>query len=343
MLPNKLLAALIVSAALAGCVGPVPMDVDAEAELAAARKAGDHVRALEIVENTSPQHPQYDALVKLREAVLKDVEKHQHARIREAGDLASSGRWQEAFALMDELDRQWRGSSLVAQARHDLEERQRLRYHQLAADVLVSEAKWIISQRAAQEQLGTLTEGGAANLAQQLEKRRTDVAEQMSQLGHYFAERKDWSRTRDLLGNARILSGATERDPRLTEAERQLAGAAHRQERLAAQRASQRADALIEQYRKTESTGDLIAARDYLQSNNQDGSLDEKATRLESLSRERFRAGLKHGDGLYAAGDYAAAEKIWKEVAPLYPNDAELAGKLERVGKVLENLRALGR
>ncbi|MCK5875943.1 MAG: hypothetical protein KAG82_14700 [Alcanivoracaceae bacterium] len=343
MLPNKLLAVLFVAAAMAGCVGPVPMHVDAEEELAAARKAGDHVRALEIVEHISAQHPQYDALIKQREAVLQDIEKHQHARIREAGNLASSGRWQEAFAVMDELDRQWRGSGLIAQARHDLEERQMLRYHQLAADVLVSEAKWIISQQASKEQLRTLTERDANSLVQQLEERQINVAEQMNRLGHYFADRKDWPRTRDLLGNARALSGVEERDPRLTEAERQLAGAAHRQERLIAQRTSQRADTLIEQYRKTESIKDLIAARDYLQSNNQDGSLDEEATRLESLSRERFRAGLKGGDSLYAAGDYAAAEKVWKEVAPLYPNDAELAGKLERVSKVLENLKTLGR
>lgn len=343
MLPNKLLAALLVAATLGGCIGPVPMNVDAEAELTAARKAGDHARALEIVERTSPQHPQYDALVKQRNAVLQEVEKHQRARIKEAGNLASSGRWQEAFALMDELGRQWRGNGLIAQARHDLEERQQLRFHQIAAEVLVSEAKWLISQQANKKQLSTLTERGAITLAEHLEKRRADITTQMNRLGHYFAERKDWPRTRDLLGSARILGGVEQRDPRQAEAERQLAGAAHRQERLAAQRTSQRADTLIEQYRKTESIKDLIAARDYLQNNNQDGSLDEEATRLESLSRERFRAGLKDGDGLYAAGDYAAAKKTWKEVAPLYPNDAELAGKLERVGKVLENLKTLGR
>ncbi len=340
---NRLLASLFVAATMAGCVGPVPMDVDAEEELAAARKAGDHVRALKIVEHISTQHPQYDALVKQREAVLKDIEKHQQARIKEAGNLASSGRWQEAFAVMDELDRRWRGSSLIADAYHDLEDRQKLRYRQLAADVLVSEAKWIINQKTSKEQLGTLTTRDADNLVRQLERRRIDLIEQMNQLGHYFADRKDWPRTRDLLGNARTLSGTQQRDPQLVEAERQLASAAHRQGRMIAQRTSQRANTLIEQYRKTETIKDLIAARDYLQKNNQDGSLDEEATRLESLSRERFRAGLKAGDSLYAASDYAAAEKSWKEVAPLYPNDAELAGKLERVSKVLENLKTLGR
>ena len=340
---NSLLLPLLALTLLAGCVSKVPMDIDAEAELAAARKAGDHVRALEIVEHISPQHPQYDALLKQRESVLKEVEQHQQVRIRDANNLASSGRWQEAFALLDKLGNDWRGSTLVDQARQELEQRQLLRFRQLATDVLVSEAKWLLANEASAEQLNTLTQKEALEMARQLGARRTEVATQMNQLGHYFAEQKDWTRTRDLLDGARLLNRSAERDPQLLEAQRQLAGVAHRQVRAAAQRTRQRADALIEQYRKTESIKDLIAARDYLQSNNQDGSLDEGATRLESLSRERFRAGLKRGDSLYAAGDYATAEKIWKEVAPLYPNDTELAGKLERVRKVLENLKTLGR
>lgn len=343
MLRNSLALPLLILTLLGGCVSTVPLDVDAEAELAAARKAGDHVRALEIVEHISPEHPQYNALVKQRESVLKEVEQYQQIRIREASNLASSGRWQEAFALLNELGRDWRKSTLVAQARQELEQRQQLRFRQLAAEVLISEAKWLLGREASVEQLNTLTQKEALDMARQLSARRAEVATQMNQLGHYFAERKDWPRTRDLLDGARLLNRSAERDPQLLEAQRQLAGVEHRQVRAAAQRTRQLADALIEQYRKTESIKDLIAARDYLQSNNQDGSLDEGATRLESLSRERFRAGLRSGDSLYAAGDYAAAEKIWKEVAPLYPNDAELAGKLERVRKVLENLKTLGR
>lgn len=343
MLRNSLAFPLLLLTLLGGCVSKVPMDIDAEAELAAARKAGDHVRALEIVEHISPQHPQYDALLQQREAVLKEAEQHQQLRIRDANNLASSGRWQEAFALLDQLGNDWRGSTLVAQARQELEQRQQLRFRQLATDVLVSEARWLLGLEAGVEQLNALTQKEALEMARRLSARRAEVAEQMSRLGHYFAEQKDWPRTRDLLDGARLLKRSAERDPQLLEAQRQLAGAAHRQVRAVAQRTRQRADTLIEQYRKTESIKDLIAARDYLQSNNQDGSLDEGATRLESLSRERFRTGLKRGDSLYATGDYAAAEKAWTEVAPLYPNDTELAGKLERVRKVLENLKTLGR
>lgn len=342
MLRNSLAFPLLMLALLGGCV-TIPMDVDAEAELAAARKAGDHARALEIVERISPKHPQYDALLMQRESVLKEVEQHQQQRIQEASNLASSGRWQEAFALIDQLGREWRDSTLVTQARQELEQRQQLRFRQLAADVLVSESKWLLGREASTEQLNTLTQKEALDMARRLNARRADIAVQMAELGQHFAEQKDWQRTRDLLDGARLLNRSAERDPQLVTAERQLANVANRQVRAAAQRTRQRADTLIEQYRKTESIKDLIAARDYLQSNNQDGSLDEGATRLESLSRERFRTGLKRGDSLYAAGDYAAAEKIWKEVAPLYPNDTELASKMERVRRVLENLKTLGR
>ncbi len=343
MLRTSLAFPLLMLILLGGCVGTIPMNVDAEAELAAARKAGDHARALQIVDRVSAKHPQYDALLMQRESVLKDIEQYQQQHIRDASNLASSGRWQEAFALIDQLSREWRDSALVTQAKQELEQRQQLRFRQLAADVLVSESKWLLGREANAEQLNTLTRKEAVEMARQLTDRRADVAGQMELLGKFFAEQNDWPRTRDLLDGARLLNRSDERDPQLLAAERHLASVANRQVRAAAQRTRQRADALIEQYRKTESIKDLIAARDYLQSNNQDGSLDEGAGRLESLSRERFRTGLKLGDSLYAAGDYVAAEKTWKEVAPLYPNDNQLAGKLERVSKVLQTLKTLGR
>jgi tetratricopeptide (TPR) repeat protein len=328
---------------ISGCVRHTALDVDPTAEFNSARETGDYAKALAIVDRLSEQHPQYEALNAHKPAILRDIEQLQKRRIREADDLANSGRWREAFAILEELDKHWRDSELVAEARRDLEERQQFRLHQLSADLMVSEARWIQSRTTSIEQMDTLAETRARDTVRQLKERQSVLIREMTLLGHFFAERKDWTRTRDLLDAAHLLAGSTERDPKLVEAERQLASVASRQVRAASQRTRQHGNELIERYGKTRSIHDLIAARDYLQKNNRDGSLDDIATRLESLSRERFRAGLRQGDTLYASGNYAGAEKIWKEVAPLYPSDNELTGKMERVRKVLENLQSLGR
>ena len=119
--------------------------------------------------------------------------------------------------------------------------------------------------------------------------------------------------------------------------------AAHRRDQAVSARTRQRADALIEAYRKSGTIDDLVAARDYLQKNNQDGTLDEVASSLEGLCRERFNQGIRKGDSFYAAGNYPQAEKIWLEVSPLYPGDSELSGKIDRVRRVLGNLQNLKR
>ncbi|MFN3714893.1 MAG: hypothetical protein ACK4SX_14650 [Alcanivoracaceae bacterium] len=344
MLRNSLPIALLLILTLAGCTTrQAVLETDFAAELASVRAEGDHARALDIVDRIPNDHPQAEAVRAQRDQILKDIELVQQQRVAEAERLSRSGRWQEAYAVLDDASRQWRRSDLLATAYQELEQRQQLRYHQLQADLLLAEARTLQGTHTTVQQLATLTDRRAQATARDLGLRRDTLSRELRQLGHIFADQKDWQRTRDLLASAAQLAGDNERDPILIEAERQLASVAHRQERARAQRIRQQGDELIERYRRSESVADLVAARDFLARNNQGGTLDETATRLEGLSRERFRAGLAKGDTLYAGGDYAAAERAWSEVAPLYPGDPELAAKRERVKRVLDNLRSLAR
>jgi hypothetical protein len=344
VLRNSLALGLLLTITLTGCTSrQALMETDVVAELSSARAEGDHARALDIIDRTPISHPQADAVRAQRQLVMQDIERLQLQRVTEAERLSRSGRWQEAYAVLDDASRQWRRSDLLATAYRELDQRQQLRYHQLQADLLLAEARALQGTHATAQQLATLTDRRAQTTARELELRRDTLSRELRHLGHVFADQKDWLRTRDLLATAAQLTDGGERDPILIEAERQLASAAHRQERARAQRTRQQGDELIERYRRSESVADLVAARDFLARHNQGGTLDETATRLEGLSRERFRAGLAKGDTLYAGGDYAAAERAWSEVAPLYPDDPELAAKRERVKRVLENLRSLTR
>lgn len=342
MLSNKTIVLLSVLL-FSGCTHQALMESDLSSQLNSARSNSDYVKALDIINKAPIEHPQYDSLQQQREGLLQEIARYQQQRVAEADKLASSGRWQEAFSLINELDRQWRGADPITAARQTLEARQHLRLQQLRADLLTAEAEWLLAHQGSVSQLSALADSQAENLVSSVRRRQSELAAEMSPLGHFFADQKDWRRTRTLLDSARRLGDSEERDPLLVEAERQLASAAHRREQAASQRTRQRADVLIEAYRKSGAIKDLVAARDYLQKNNKDGALDEVGTSLESLCREQFRQGLRKGDSLYAAGNYPQAEKVWLEISPLYPGDNELAAKIERVRRVLGNLQNLKR
>jgi len=76
------------------------MESDLNSELEGARRSGDYVKALDIINRAPDDHPQYDAVQLQRDAVLKEISRHQQQRISEADSLARSGRWQEAFSLL---------------------------------------------------------------------------------------------------------------------------------------------------------------------------------------------------------------------------------------------------
>jgi hypothetical protein len=344
VLRNSLPIALLVTLTLSACsTRQAVLETDFLTELASVRAEGDHGRALDIIDRIPDQHPQAEEVRAQREQVLGQIDRLQQQKVAEAERLSRSGRWQEAYAALDEASRQWRRSERLAAAYRELDQRQQLRYQQLQAELLLAEARSLQGSQATIQQLGTLTDRRAQTTARELGQRRETLSRELRLLGHIFAEQKDWPRTRDLLTAYAQLAGDSHRDPLLIEAERQLASAAHREERARVQRIRQQGDELIDRYKRSGAVTDLVAARDFLTRHNQSGALDEAATRLEVLSRQRFRDGLGKGDTLYTQGHYAAAEKAWQEVAPLYPDDQELASKRERVRRVLESLRSLSR
>lgn len=348
MLPNKVtttlhlfLLNLLLGLLLSGCSHQALMNADLNGELNSARNNHDYIKALQVIDKAPSEHPQYEYIQRQRESLLKDIARFQQQQIKEADNLSRSGRWQESLDQIRDLKKQWRDSDAVTEAEQALITRQQLRLQQLRADLLVAESGWLAAQHQRSSQLAALADRQADRLAQNIQRRQSSVAEEMAQLARFFSEQQDWHRTRALLDGERKLLGSTERNPLQLEAEKKLAGAAHRRGQAANQRARQQADVLIEIYRQSAAIDDLVKARNYLQKNNQNGMLDEVASNLESLCREQFNKGLRHGDSLYAAGQYRQAEKAWLEVTPLYSGDNELAGKVERVRRVLDSLQNL--
>jgi tetratricopeptide (TPR) repeat protein len=94
-------------------------------------------------------------------------------------------------------------------------------------------------------------------------------------------------------------------------------------------------------YQRNGQLDSLLAARSFLNKHQNNPALADHQKRLEQWARRRFSEEMNTGEALYARGQYREAYRIWKQVAPLYPDNEELNKKLERSRRVLANLRSL--
>ncbi|MDF1780922.1 MAG: hypothetical protein P1U67_06455 [Alcanivoracaceae bacterium] len=336
------LLSLILLVSLQGCARLTLMtSKNVAAEIAQATANGDYNKAWYYLDNIRESNPQYEQVDALREKLAADTETFEKERANEAQSLASSGRWTEAFKVLDDARKQWRQSKTLEDADNNLRQRETLLFNRLRTDLLVDEARWLANKQATVQQLATLERGDAAEISETLTQRRQQLIDTLTELGNSFAEQEDWVRTRDLLTAARLLSGSKDTPPALAQAQQQLSREAHRNRRAREQQIQSKALTLLDTYENSRSLADLLSARDYIVSNNGTGQLDQYASRLEAICQKRFQQGLSDGDALYAQGRYQDAFTTWENVAQIYPGDNELEKKMDRARKVLSNLKAL--
>lgn len=314
---------------------------DVVADINRARQEQDFNKAWFYIENIRNTHPQHQDVVALREPLLKDISSFESTQIERSRLLAGAGRWQEAFETLDTAKMRWRNSEALDAAYQALQKREELLFNRLRTDLLVDEARWLHARLGTLEQLETLHRRDASEISEALQRRRAELVTTLTDLGNAFAAEEDWIRTRDLLGAAQQLSGDSETPAALVTARKQLSQEANRNRRAREEKVQNKAVTLLEAYEESRSLSDLLAARDFISSNNQSGQLDQYASRLEAICQQRYQLGLQEGDALYAQGRYGEAFKAWENVARIYPGDAELEKKMERARKVLSNLKAL--
>ena len=97
----------------------------------------------------------------------------------------------------------------------------------------------------------------------------------------------------------------------------------------------------MSRYQRNGQLQSLLAARAFLNRHPGNPALASHRKQLEQWCRRRFAEEMNTGEALYARGQYREAYRIWKQVAPLYPDNEELNKKLERSKRVLTNLRSL--
>ena len=162
----------------------------------------------------------------------------------------------------------------------------------------------------------------------------------MLTIGNTYADSGQWPQALETLETAQRLAPDDPAPEVLTQARRVLHSARDRARDARDRAHLEEGQALVEQYRASGRLEDLLAARAYLLQH-QGPRLDDLRDRVHSWSRRRFQRAMERGEALYAEGEYQAAHRLWREVAPLAPDNPELLKKLERSRKVLDNLRSL--
>ncbi len=333
---------LILIILLSGCARLTLLtSADIVAELQQAEQEQDFNRAWYYLENIRETHPQYDQVPMLRSKLESSTQAFEQDRITQARSLASAGRWPEAFATLDDAQRKWRQSDTLRSEEQALRDRETLLFNRLRTDLLLDEARWLASKQATVRQLSTLDREDALAMKDYLEQRKVELVDTLNFLGEAFAAQEDWPRTRDLFTASMQLSGQKDAPPALVTARQHLSKLASKHRIAREQKVQNQALDLLNKYDKSLALKDLLAAREYISTNNNGGQLDQYASRLEAICKQRFRQGLSEGEALYAQGKYEQAYDTWQSVSQIYPGDAELEKKIDRARKVLTNLKAL--
>lgn len=330
-------AGLVLVALLGGCA----TFGNPERRVSAALAEDNYARAAAIIEDTHPDHDQYALLQEQYPGILMASNQYRQRLILEAEAMSRKQNWEQAHTLIEaHRDKVVDPSALdeLISALTSLEEHQ---LNQLLAERRRAQARALQDSAKLTDKLSGFHLPRAKQERQQLARERLFVVEDLNRLGEYFAQRQQWHLARDLLSDAHRLAPNQPPSTQLAKAQQILNDASQRVRARHNRALLTEADQLMARYQRNGQLESLLAARHFLNQHQGNPALAEHRKRLEQWARRRFTEEMNTGEALYASGQYREAHRIWKQVAPLYPDNEELNKKLDRSRRVLANLRNL--
>lgn len=335
---------LILIAVSSGCSRLTLLTTDdLPSEIDQAIEAQDFRLADYLIRGVGENHPDHDAAKAKADILARAMAAFQQQARDTATEQANRQDWWGAQQTLAQAAKQLPDTGqVVSEAQQTLAQRQQDSFEALEARILLQEASWLISQENDARLLENYTLRTASRLAQTLAQRTEALTERLYELAERPCQEDQWQRCHDLLSTWQTLSPDQPEDPRLASASAQLASAAHRDRQRQAQQLLRQAQSLHADYESSNALEDLLALRQFVDTNNRQGALDALATETARLCVERFDNGLRRGEAFYAQGQYQQALDSWLAIQPLFPNNSELEKKLARVYRVLDNLQRLG-
>jgi len=314
---------------------------DPERRVSEALAEGNYARAAAIIEDTHPAHDQYALLQEQYPGIIMASHQYRQRLILEAGAMSRKQHWEQAHTLVKNHRHKVVDPSALDEmltALISLEEHQ---LNQVLAERRRAQARALQDSAGLTEKLSGFHLPRAKQEQQELAEERLFVANDLTRLGEYFAQRQQWLLARDLLSSAHQLAPDQPPSAQLAKAQQILNDASQRARARHNRALLSEADQLMARYQRNGQLDSLLAARSFLNKHQNNPALADHQKRLEQWARRRFSEEMNTGEALYARGQYREAYRIWKQVAPLYPDNEELNKKLERSRRVLANLRSL--
>lgn len=317
----------------------VPPTLD---DFQAALAQHDFVRARHLTERLQTTNPEALDLDRIQQQLDNAEQQFVTQSIRQAGQLDKQRNLQEAIDLLTEnSEKLSKPYDQLNKTLTALVQKQIKGINQQFNRILVSEATWMLEQKSDIRQLGQQQQNDSARRrAAELNQRQPILAQQLADMGQYFANETQWYTSDRSLTLAQQL-GAELPDGLHDSVKQHLQRFRQHRQQQQNQQYQQEADRRIAKYNSSQQLSDLLAARDYIETNKNTGTLTKQETQITLLSRKRFEKDMKLGDSFYTSGNYVSAQRIWKRIAPLYPDHPELSKKLERVEQVRQSLHSL--
>nr|WP_281502364.1 hypothetical protein [Alcanivorax sp. S6407] len=312
-----------------------------EQKVIAALEDQNYARAIEVIDDTPESHKQYALLQEQYAGILQASDEYRQHLVQEAEAYGRHQEWASAFELLESNRDKVVAPYAIDELTATLAILEGRQLNELLAERRAEQAEAMLESTQLSETLAKFRDSRAVAEKQRLDEERELLVADLKRLGEYFAEQQKWMQARDLLRYAHQLAPDQDPSPQLAKAQQVLNNADQRARAKRNQGLQAEAEQLMARYQRDGSMDSLLAARRFLNRHSNNNVLDKHRERLEQWSRRRFNEEMNTGEALYARGQYKEAYRIWKQLAPLYPNDEELNKKLERSRRVLSNLKSL--
>ena len=334
---HKASSLLLVVSVLSGCAS----FSNPEKKVSAALEEQNYARAIEIIDATPESHKQYPLLQEQYAGILQASDDFRQHLVQEAEAYGRRQEWANAFEILQANRDKVVGPYAIDELTATLAILEGRQLNELLAPRRAEQAQAMLESPNLSETLSKFRDSRALAEKQRLDAERELLITDLKRLGEYFAEQQKWMQARDLLRYAQQLAPDQPPSPQLAKAQQVLNNADQRARAKRNQALQTEAEQLMGRYQRDGTMDSLLAARRFLDRHSDNPVLRKHRDRLEQWSRRRFNEEMNTGEALYARGQYKEAYRIWKQLAPLYPNDEELNKKLERSRRVLSNLKSL--
>ncbi|MZR61318.1 hypothetical protein [Alcanivorax sp. DP30] len=334
---HKASSLLLAASVISGCASLG----NPEEDVIAALNEQNYARAIEVIDATPESHKQYPLLQEQYAGILQASDEYRQHLMQEAEAYGRRQQWADAFGLLEENRDKVVAPYAIDELTASLAILEGRQLNELLADRRAEQAEAMLESARLSDTLANFHDSRAVAEKQRLDEERELLVADLNRLGEYFAEQQKWHQARDLLRYAQQLAPDQEPSPQLARAQQVLNSADQRARAKRNQALQTEAEQLMARYQRNGTMDSLLAARRFLDRHKGNPILSKHRDRLEQWSRRRFNEEMNTGEALYARGQYKEAYRIWKQLAPLYPNDEELNKKLERSRRVLSNLKSL--